>query len=259
MGRTAPEHRRKPTPMSAPAPEARSDAAIKLGMRLRDARQNAKLSLRELARRVDVSASLVSQVELGRTSPSVGTLYALVSELGLSLDELMQEGAPSDIRLPSTNLRVVETAAVNSDGGPWLSETLPPAGASSELPGLLKVKDRQKIRVAGVLWERLTAENDPNVELLRVTYGSGTESCPPDNLMRHGGHEYFHILEGKLKVEAGSSSGTLTAGDSINFVSSIPHRLSNPFTEDCIAIWVVVGRRSLEPSTPSHRLHKSER
>ena len=238
--------------MSAPAPEARPDAAIQLGMRLRDARQSAKLSLRELARRVDVSASLVSQVELGRTTPSVGTLYALVSALGLSLDAVLQDAG----QFPSagTSLRVVETPAVVEDGQRWSSEgavtPLVPSPGSNELPGLLEARDRPQLRVDGVLWERLTAENDPNVELLRVTYRSGTESCPPDNLMRHGGHEYFHILEGRLNVEAGSSAGTLSAGDSINFVSSAPHRLSNPFNEDCIAIWVVVGRRSHQQDNP---------
>jgi transcriptional regulator with XRE-family HTH domain len=118
--------------MSAPAPEARSDAAIQLGMRLREARQSAKLSLRELARRVDVSASLVSQVELGRTTPSVGTLYALVSELGLSLDAVMQDGAPSTTLSQVPSLRVVETAAVNGVGEPWSSEGLmTPAGPST--------------------------------------------------------------------------------------------------------------------------------
>lgn len=239
--------------MSAPAPEARSDAAIQLGTRLRDARQSTRLSLRELARRVDVSASLVSQIELGRTSPSVGTLYALVSELGLSLDELMQDGALLTFPPPGTNLRVVDTAAATGDAGTRSAEDhnmIAPAMASTAaapLPGLLEAKDRPKLRVDGVLWERLTAENDPSVELLRVTYRSGTESCPPDNLMRHGGHEYFHILEGRLQVETGPSSGTLNAGDSINFKSSVPHRLSNPFTEDCIAIWVVVGRRCQGP------------
>lgn len=238
--------------MSAPAPEARSDAAIQLGMRLRDARQSAKLSVRELARRVDVSASLVSQVELGRTTPSVGTLYALVSALGLSLDAVLQDAG--QFASTGTSLRVVETPAVVEDGRPWSSEgavtPLVPSTGSNELPGLLEAKDRPKLRVDGVLWERLTAENDPNVELLRVTYGSGTESCPPDKPMRHGGHEYFHILEGRLNVEAGSSMGTLSAGDSINFVSSAPHRLSNPFNEDCIAIWVVVGRRSHQQDNP---------
>ena len=42
-----------------------------------------------MARRVGVSASLISQVELGKASPSVGTLYAIVNQLGLSLDELL--------------------------------------------------------------------------------------------------------------------------------------------------------------------------
>lgn len=240
--------------MSAPAPEARSDAAIQLGMRLRDARQGAKLSVRELARRVDVSASLVSQVELGRTSPSVGTLYALVSALGLSLDAVMHDVAPLDIASPDTSLRVVDTASVGVDGEHRSSDvgaaTPVHAAPADQLPGLLEAKDRPKLSVDGVLWERLTLENDPNVELLRLTFRSGTESCPPDNLMRHGGHEYFHILEGKLHLETGSAAGTLKAGDSINFLSSVPHRLSNPFPEECTALWVVVGRRNHESDNP---------
>ncbi|MFF2317850.1 helix-turn-helix domain-containing protein [Arthrobacter sp. NPDC058097] len=236
--------------MSAPAPEARSDAAIQLGMRLRDARQSARLSLRELARRVDVSASLVSQIELGRTSPSVGTLYALVSELGLSLDTLMQDGTLLPYPAPETSVRLAEFAPGDAATKATQSRNLATpvmASVTDQLPGLLEAKDRPKLRVEGVLWERLTAENDPSVELLRVTYRAGTESCPSDNLLRHGGHEYFHVLEGRLHVEAGSASGTLNPGDSINFLSSVPHRLSNPFTEDCIVIWVVVGRRSQGP------------
>ncbi|MFC9352921.1 MULTISPECIES: helix-turn-helix domain-containing protein [Terrabacteria group] len=239
--------------MSAPAPEARSDAAIQLGTRLRDARQSARLSLRELARRVDVSASLVSQIELGRTSPSVGTLYALVSELGLSLDTLMQDGTLLPYPAPEPGVRVTDTTVAPADAAAWARQNRNPAtpvmaaAVTDQLPGLLEAKNRPKLRVDGVLWERLTAENDPSVELLRVTYRAGTESCPSDHLMRHGGHEYFHVLEGRLHVEAGSASGTLNPGDSINFLSSVPHRLSNPFTEDCIAIWVVVGRRSQGP------------
>jgi len=50
--------------------------------RLRAAREAAKMSLRELARRVDLSPSFISQVELGRAAPSVGTLFAMTSELG---------------------------------------------------------------------------------------------------------------------------------------------------------------------------------
>ena len=59
-----------------------------VGSRVREERLRQKIGVRELARRVGVSASLISQVELGKASPSVGTLYAIVNELGLSLDEL---------------------------------------------------------------------------------------------------------------------------------------------------------------------------
>ena len=59
-----------------------------LGERLRKERDRLGLSLRELARRLEVSPSLVSQIETGKIQPSVRTLYAIVSELGVSLDEL---------------------------------------------------------------------------------------------------------------------------------------------------------------------------
>ena len=51
------------------------------------------MSLRELARRVGVSPSLVSQIELDRVNPSVSTLYALVSELGMTMSDVFGDGA----------------------------------------------------------------------------------------------------------------------------------------------------------------------
>ena len=44
-----------------------------VGRRLRKERERQGIGLRELARRVNVSASLISQVELGKATPSVGT------------------------------------------------------------------------------------------------------------------------------------------------------------------------------------------
>jgi transcriptional regulator with XRE-family HTH domain/quercetin dioxygenase-like cupin family protein len=65
------------------------DPGTGLGPRLRLVRENRTLSVRELARRVGCSASLVSQVERGLSVPSVGVLYALASELDCSLDFLL--------------------------------------------------------------------------------------------------------------------------------------------------------------------------
>ena len=60
-----------------------------MGDRLRGARRARGWSLRTLAARLQVSPSLISQVETGRARPSVSTLYAIASELGVSLDELL--------------------------------------------------------------------------------------------------------------------------------------------------------------------------
>src|SRR5947208_2835425 len=65
-----------------------------IGERLRQERQRRGVSQRELARRLGVSASLISQIETGRSKPSVGTLYAVVTELGMSLDEVFAGAAP---------------------------------------------------------------------------------------------------------------------------------------------------------------------
>ena len=56
---------------------------------LREARRGRGLSLRELADRLGVSPSLISQIETGRANPSVSTLYAIAAELDVSLDELL--------------------------------------------------------------------------------------------------------------------------------------------------------------------------
>src|SRR3954468_17061415 len=73
----------------------RAANASKVGSRLREAREGRGVSLRELARRVGVSPSLVSQIELDRVNPSVSTLYALVTELGVTMSDVFADEAPT--------------------------------------------------------------------------------------------------------------------------------------------------------------------
>src|SRR5947199_9908622 len=65
------------------------DPGTGLGPRLRLVRAWRRLSVRELARRVGCSPSLISQIERGVSVPSVGVLYSLATELGSSLDYLL--------------------------------------------------------------------------------------------------------------------------------------------------------------------------
>lgn len=213
------------------------DRNVQVGLRLRGVREAAGMSLREMARRVKVSPSFISQVELGRTAPSVGTLFAIVTELGISLDALMATEARTDAAAESAAAGTASVTVAGND----LVTALPGPGT---LPGLQRADQRPELYLAGVRWERLTPQDDPTVEFLRITYPPGTESCPANNLMNHGGREYMHILAGRLEVQVAFARQTLQPGDSVNFDSSIPHRLSNPFDVECTAISFVVGRQS---------------
>jgi transcriptional regulator with XRE-family HTH domain len=200
---------------------------VRLGQAIRAARESRGLSLRELARRVSVSPSFVSQIELGKANPSVGTLYALVSELDTSLDELIGSAA--------SEAGEGSVGPVPSNGGqaaPWPRVEVP----------VQPVEGRKRIEMSGVVWERLTHDQDPFVDFLHVEYAPGSSSCAPDQMMRHGGREYGYVLRGRLDVQVGFEEHALGPGDAIHFDSTIPHRLSNPYEEPCTAVWFVVAR-----------------
>ena len=61
-----------------------------IGTRLREERERVGISQRELARRIGLSASMISQIESGQSKPSVSTLYAIVTELGVSVDDVFR-------------------------------------------------------------------------------------------------------------------------------------------------------------------------
>jgi transcriptional regulator with XRE-family HTH domain len=201
-----------------PGPLDRGLEPSRIGARLRGERERLGISLRELARRVGVSPSLVSQIELDRVNPSVGTLYALVTELGMTMSDVF-----GDTRLGEPVVRQLS-------GGDGLAE---------------HPETRRVINLAsGVRWERLTPHSDREVEFLYVVYPVGAASCPEDALMTHGGKEYGYVTSGMLGVRVGFEEYELGPGGSIAFDSSSPHRLWAIGEEPVHAIWVVIGREA---------------
>jgi transcriptional regulator with XRE-family HTH domain len=191
-----------------------------IGSRLREERERGGLSQRELARRLGVSASLISQIESGQSKPSVSTLYAIVTELGVSVDRIFEVHAHE---LP---------VAAGAEGAPDVG----PAPVVSPA-------ERHVIELAsGVRWERLTSLEHEDVDFLHVTYDVGGASAPDERLMRHQGREYGYVMSGRLGVQLGFERHELGPGDSIAFDSTIPHRLWNTADEPVHGIWFVVGR-----------------
>jgi transcriptional regulator with XRE-family HTH domain len=197
-----------------------------IGGRLREERERQGISLRKLAGRLHLSPSALSQIETGRSRPSVSTLYSIVSELGLSFDELFAHSpragaAAAAGRAPSRHPRTV----------PGEEQIVQRAG------------ERQVIDLeSGVRWERLNPIGERDVDFLEVCYDVGGASSRGGTFMHHAGREYGLITSGALKVTVGFDEYELGVGDSICFDSAVPHRLETIGDEPAWAIWFVIGR-----------------
>jgi transcriptional regulator with XRE-family HTH domain len=199
------------------------DPGTGLGPRLRLVRSSRQLSVRELARRVGCSASLISQIERGVSVPSVGVLYSLATELGSSLDYLLfGSGAGPDADAASA--------------------AMPDPKAAEPPPAIVQRGcDRRIIDLAsGVRWERLTPQSEAMTDFLEVIYSPGGHSTDERRPLRHDGREYGLVISGTLTANVGFESYELGPRDSIAFDSSTPHEYLNKTGEVVRAIWVVV-------------------
>jgi transcriptional regulator with XRE-family HTH domain len=197
-------------------PEQAGAPALDLGARLRAERLGQGIGLREMARRLGISASALSQIETGKAQPSVSKLFDIVNLLGVSVDGLLSD-AP---------------------------RVLVPRGHEGFF-SLQRSGDHETLELeSGVLWSRLTAGSFPGVEYLRVTYQPGACSSGEGSFMRHAGQEFGYMLSGRLLVEVGFDRHELAPGDSISFPATTPHRLSNDGDEPAHAVWCILGRHA---------------
>lgn len=193
-----------------PAPELPS-----VGQRIREERLKRDRSLRSLARDVGVSASLISQIENEKSQPSVSTLYAITSALGISIQEVFEAGPPP---------------------------TVPEARGSqrSRLGPHITPSQRQVITLeSGVTWERLGALPHVATDFLMVTYDPGGSSSSGDGLMRHQGCEFGYVLSGELVLTLGFEDLVLRPGDALSFDSTTPHRYRNDGKQPAVGVWFV--------------------
>ena len=191
-----------------------------IGARIRAQRAGRGMTLRGLAREIGVSASLISQIETDKAQPSVSTLYAISSALGVGVEDLMtmagdghpQGGSGSD----------AESSVVRRVGP------------------VVTPEERESITLdSGVSWELLGQVPGVPVEFLLVTYAPGGASSSTGLLMRHTGTEYGYLLQGELVLTLGFEDRRLAPGDAVCFESSTPHAYRNEGDRPAVGVWFV--------------------
>ena len=159
--------------------------------------------------------SMLSLVERGKTSPSIGTLIAICSALDVHMADLL---APVSLVRPSP-----------------VSRARRPARSCRPRPGVER---------------RILRDDRANgVEIAINQYAPDTGSAPTP--IHHEGFEYGVVLDGQLTVELDGKAHTLKPGDLISYDSARNHRIWNHGGRKARALWVNL-RRSLRSVLNCH-------
>ena len=161
-----------------------------LGERIRILRKDRGLSLSDVAEATGISTSFLSMVENGRSDITTGRLIKLARYYGLSIADLLNEPAkPEEIVVRRGRERRLRSATERIS-----YELLAPNSRGAMMPFI-------------ALFEE----------------GGGE-----DELVRHEGEEFIHVLEGELALAlSNGESIVLTPGDSVYLRSERPHAYRN--------------------------------
>ena len=193
------------TSAESPAREPAASAAMRLGTRLKLARQTRGLTLKALADAAACSESLLSKIENGKASPSLPMLHRLVEVLQTNIGWMFEE--------------------VDGEEGVIFRAGARPLIALDSL----RRGDRITLeRVIPYSPGHLLQCNIHHIE-------AGGASAGP---IRHVGEEVGYVIAGEVDLTVGERTFRLGAGDAFVFDSDIPHHYRNPGSERASIFWV---------------------
>jgi len=191
--------------MATAAARAVNGTLRQVGVRIRMARKRRKMTLARVGKATGLTPSMLSMVERGVATPSIGAIMAISDALKVPMATLFGP--------------VVE----RSEGG-----------------SLVVPRAAQPVMNTGRGAQRRLVLRDAteHLELAENTYLPGAASA--DLPIHHEGRECGVVLTGRLLVEVDGQSYALRRGDAIAFDSSVPHRFINNGKEVARTLWVNV-------------------
>jgi transcriptional regulator with XRE-family HTH domain len=192
-------------PLSEEIAETTANALAAIGYRIRELRQSRGRTLQELADVSGLSTSMLSLVERGRASPSIGSLIVIASALGVAMSDLLVNGSDSEERIVvrASEARTVETAQ-------------------------------------HVVRRLLREDRTRGVSVAVNEYAPHTGST--EHPITHEGFEYGFVLQGELTVEVDGTKHVLRQGDLIAYSSRRKHKIWNHGKIKVRTLWFNLDR-----------------
>jgi transcriptional regulator with XRE-family HTH domain len=178
-------------------------ARVDVGERLRAIRRLRRITLKTVAERAELSESFLSQVERGRANASVASLKRISAALGVNVADLFE-----------------------------------PNGSVSR-PRVLRREARPTLTF-GTLGQKFMLTPRP-LEHLQVILGEfDAGGSTGDEAYTHGdSEELLVVLAGIVSLQLGTEIFELSTGDSIDYRSSTPHRLTNLGGDRAEVMWII--------------------
>jgi len=167
------------------------DLTVALGANLRQVRRSRRLSLAQLAKASGVSRAMLSQIELGKSTPTVNVLWRITRALDIPFASLVEEPKAAQVLV----MRAGGALRVTSPDGSVVSRTLFPARSPADL-------EVQEVRL-----------NPRAVE------------CPAER--RPGGKMHLVVVEGTVALTVAGERHVLETGDAALFESEVAHQYAN--------------------------------
>ena len=180
------------------------DRSIRLGRQIRHWRLVKGLTLRDMAKLVGCSESLLSKIENDRTTPSLSTLHKIAVALGLNIRDIFGSGE-SEIVTRANKRNVILVDGDEPDGDPMRLEQLVPAKKGRLL----------------------------QADMYIIPPGSGSNGG-----LQHSGEEFGFVMEGSLFLTIDNMSYPLEAGDSFVFRSELTHSFVNNGSTVARVLWI---------------------
>ena len=175
-----------------------------MGQKIRRLRIESQLTLEEAAERVGCTPGFLSQVERNQAVPSITMLYAIAQAFGVKVTHFFPH-VISGTKVVRADKRTVFRFEGSATAYSSLSASFP----------------------------------DRKLEPLLVRVDPVDGSLPSDEFRSHPGEEFYHVLEGTLRMQVGDAVYDLNPGDSIHFKSTVKHNLENPGDEPALALCVL--------------------
>lgn len=201
---TAPRRRMRPAAADPAAGAEPVDGIRHLGREVRGLRKARGYTLAVLARESGLSVGYLSLLERDLATPSINALYAISRALGVTVSWFFAAGGA-------------------------------PEGERDFV--VRRVRRRRLDYSAGIVDELLSPTLAGTLELLSSRFPPGASSG--DAPYTHVGEEAGVVIRGRLELWVDGRVFSLEAGDSFGFPSTLPHRYSNPGTEEAEVIWAI--------------------